>query len=353
MPRFPVLSRLRSSLPRCSVPAAARALSATPRALQKADMKLLAQLRKDTQISMSKAKEALLATNNDYAAALAWLEKDAAVSGAAKASKLAGRDANDGLVGIVIGSAGLGGAIVEMNTETDFVARNPIFSSLVTQVGATTLFLHSVGGTTAGDRVLQEVNAEEVLASPLMPHPTAEMDGDAAPETIKTVSERIAEVVGKVGENIKLRRVAVAGGRVEGDVLQLTGGYVHSTSSDGAPLQGRIGALVVVDAKGKAAVVHRKKVAQLAKNLAQHIVGFAPKYAVEDDVDRTAIPDEVQQHVGEDPAAMDRYLDEVVLARQPFFLGGGTVAEILARTSEELGVRVGVNGFVRWGVAEE
>jgi elongation factor Ts len=314
-------------------------------------VKLVAQIRKDTQVSMSKAREALVATNNDLKAAMEWLEKDAAVSGAAKAAKLAGRDAKDGLVGIVVGAAGLGGAIVEMNTETDFVARNPIFCDLVTQIGATSMFLHSAGGTGQTTGALQNVVPEDVLQAPLLPHPEMELGGETPIEFTKTVAETIAEVVGKVGENIKLRRITVTGGKVEGQALQLTGGYVHSTS--GGTTQGRIGALVVVDAEGGSAIVHRRKVAQLAKNLAQHIVGFAPKVANETDFDRSAVPDEDKQRMAEDPKALEAHMDEVVLARQQFFMGGGTVADVLEKMGQELGLKIRVTGFVRYGVAEE
>lgn len=323
---------------------------------QKADIKLLAQLRKETQISMSKAKEALLATNNDYKAALEWLEKDAIVSGAAKAAKLAGRNAKDGLVGVVVGSAGLGGAIVEMNTETDFVAKNPIFADMVAGVGATALFLHSVGGAGMPAGVLHEVDVANVLSSPLMPHPTAEMNDETPPELSKTVGDAIAEVVGKVGENIQLKRIAVAGGTVQGNHLQLTGGYVHSAGAGNASgssnLQGRIGALVVVDAKGDMAILQAKKITQLAKNLAQHIVGFAPKYVREDQVEKEALPEEVKAQIEADAAAYERYLDEVVLARQPFFLGGGKVTEVLDKLSKEVNLEIKVENFVRWEVAE-
>lgn len=301
---------------------------------------------------MSKAKEALIATNNDYKAALDWLEKDAAVSGAAKAAKLAGREAKDGLVGVVVGAAGLGGAIVEMNTETDFVARNPIFVDLVTQIGATTMFLHSAGGTGAPSQVIHEVNVDDVLQTPLLPHPAAELGEEPPAEFLKTVADHIAEVVGKVGENIKLRRVAVAGGKVEGNALQLTGTYVHSTGGPSSD-HGRIGALVVVDAEGGSAIIHRRKIAQLAKNLAQHVVGFAPKFATMADFNKASLPEDVKERVDSDPAALESHLDEVVLERQQFFMGGGKVSEVLEKMGSELGVKVKVAGFVRWELGSE
>lgn len=344
-PRFAAARAIKPAL-------ASRLLSSTPALLQKADVKLLAQLRKETQVSMSKAKDALIATNNDYNAALEWLDKDAAVSGAAKAAKLAGREAKDGLVGVVVGAAGLGGAIVEMNTETDFVARNPIFGELVTQIGATSMFLHSVGATGEKPRALQEVDVAAVLSTPLMPHPDAQLGEEVPPELTKTVSEVIAELVGKVGENIKLRRIAVTGGKVEGNALQLTGGYVHSTGGTGTN-QGRIGALVVLDAEGGSAIVHRRKIAELARNLAQHVVGFAPKVANESEVDRNALPEDVKQRVEADASAIDGYLDEIVLARQQFFKGGGSVADVLDKMGKELGLTIRVSGFARFGVGDE
>ncbi|KAF8753993.1 Elongation factor Ts [Rhizoctonia solani] len=130
----------------------------TSRALNaelKASIKLIAEIRKitDNQTSFTKAKEALLATNNDLNSALEWLEKDNIASGAKKAAKVASRIANDGLVGIFVladggsqsGSSDLitpvRAAMVEVNCETDFVARNEIFSKLVADIAHTTAYL--------------------------------------------------------------------------------------------------------------------------------------------------------------------------------------------------------------------
>ncbi|KAG9087605.1 Elongation factor Ts, mitochondrial, partial [Ceratobasidium sp. 392] len=120
----------------------------------KASIKLIAEIRKitDNQTSFAKAKEALLATQNDLDAALAWLEKDNITSGAKKAAKVASRVANDGLVGIAVlsdgsssgkgfGSNGVRAAMVEVNCETDFVARNELFAKLVTDIAHTAAYL--------------------------------------------------------------------------------------------------------------------------------------------------------------------------------------------------------------------
>src|SRR6266446_3815164 len=105
---------------------------------EKPPLKLVAELRKLTEVSITKAREALAASNNDVSAALKWLQNDLAVSGAKKAAKVAHRTAGEGLVGASVlprrtGSSpgGVRAALVELNCETDFVARNALFGRLV------------------------------------------------------------------------------------------------------------------------------------------------------------------------------------------------------------------------------
>jgi elongation factor Ts len=110
----------------------------------------VAELRKLTEVSITKAREALAASNNDVSTALAWLQNDLAVSGAQKAAKIAHRAAGEGVIGASIlargtgsttGHGGVRAALVELNCETDFVARNSLFSRLVADVAHTAAFL--------------------------------------------------------------------------------------------------------------------------------------------------------------------------------------------------------------------
>lgn len=254
-------------------------------------IKLVAELRKLTEVSLSKAREALSASNNDVQAALEWLEKDASVSGAKKAAKLQGRDAREGLIGTSVLSRGTGagegpvrggvrGAMVELNCETDFVARNELFGKLLADISHTAAFIseHSPASSDLSD-VFQSLPVEVLQDAPLLSHSSAEPLRPAK----QTISEAIQELVGKVGEKISLRRALTA---VIPSERILAGSAYHLTSyahgSIRIPGQGRISALLLSNLTGPhdklnhilSSEVDSKELFGIQDALARQAVGF-------------------------------------------------------------------------------
>lgn len=214
----------------------------------------MAELRKLTQTSLAKAREALTATNNDVNAALEWLEKDLITSGAKKAAKLEGRTAADGLVGISIlgdgshGKHGIGAvraAIVELNCETDFVARNDLFSALARDIAHTAAFLAEP--TTSSDPstfgpIITHVPVDILGDAPLLSH----LSDSQPPDHNSTISTSIRDAMSQLGEKISLRRVAtLVSNPIRG--LRL-GSYVHGSTgaSTSQSQSGSIAGLVTV-----------------------------------------------------------------------------------------------------------
>lgn len=171
-------------LRRFATPSTARLCSSALRSYSSAQppkpsAKLVGELRKLTETSISKARDALIATSNDLNAALKWLEEDLAVSGAKKAAKVEGRTAGEGLVGVSILSPGLGSwkdgiraSMVELNCETDFVARNELFSKLLADISHTTAFLAEEPHPDSFEQhpvLLREYQGDSFLDAP--PHP--------------------------------------------------------------------------------------------------------------------------------------------------------------------------------------
>ena len=216
-------------------------------------LKLVSELRKSTDAPLSKVREALVATNNDPNAALEWLQKDLAESGAKKAAKVEGRMANEGLIGVSVPSRGISretglvrAAMVELNCETDFVARNDLFGRLVADVAHTAAFhaeMHQ-----ASDRplsVLRSFEVDELLDAPLM----QENPTPSSPTSSTTVGTAIRDSIAKLGENIRLRRVVTAvlvGNNASHPFAIENGGgrIAWHTHGGTLPSQGRLGALV-------------------------------------------------------------------------------------------------------------
>ncbi|EXX78689.1 hypothetical protein RirG_012870 [Rhizophagus irregularis DAOM 197198w] len=221
----------------------------------KPNLKLLQQLRQETQVSITKAKEALTKHDNDYDVALSWILEDSKTSGVAKAEKLKGRVAKEGLIGIVLtkGKEVMGntrGAIVEVNCETDFVSRNTLFQQFVTQIASTSLLLSSdiapiYSSSSNSAPFIQSIPLSLLQSSPLLPHPST--SSSFANLSLTTIQESISELVTKLGENISLRRAEAVmfpdnNESSNENSYILTGGYVHGDDS----YTGRIGGLVVI-----------------------------------------------------------------------------------------------------------
>ncbi|KLO07097.1 hypothetical protein SCHPADRAFT_1001907 [Schizopora paradoxa] len=279
-------------LRRFVAPSTARACSSALRCYSSAQrpkpsIKLLGELRKLTETSISKAREALVATNNDLDAALKWLEEDLAVSGAKKAAKVEGRTAGEGLVGVSILSPGLGerkegirASMVELNCETDFVARNELFSKLLADISHTFAFLAEEPHDFEQQPVLlREYSVDTILDAPLIPS-----DVTAIPSNTTSVGTAIRDTIAKVGEKIALKRaVAAVMQGASPDERNIDSGariasYVHGSTSH--PSQGRVGSLALIYLKSPNLSklykdeAFRTELEKLERGIARQIVGF-------------------------------------------------------------------------------
>src|SRR5882757_4785838 len=186
------------------------------------------ELRDQTGAGMMDCKAALGETSGDIEQAVDWLRK----KGLAKAANKAGRVAADGLIGVALTASK--GVLVEVNSETDFVARNDFFQGLVRMIADVAL--------TAGTDVDTILKAK--IGS-------------------KTVAESIAESIAKIGENLTLRRAAAL------EVGQgVVASYVHSAVTEGL---GKIGVLVALESTGKP-----DELAQIGRKVAMHVAASSP-----------------------------------------------------------------------------
>jgi elongation factor Ts len=282
---------------------------------------LVKELREKTGAGMMDCKRALGETSGDLEAAVDWLRK----KGLAAAAKKAGRVAAEGLVGVA--TRGAVGAVVEVNSETDFVARNDIFQHFVRAV--TELALET------GDDV-------------------AKLAGAAFPGTGRSVAEELTHMIATIGENMALRRVmrlAVNEGGVHA--------YVHNAL---APGLGKIGVLVALESRADA-----EKLGPVAKQLAMHVAAAKPDYLDIASVDGAALERErnvlrEQARASGKPEAiiekmvegrLRKFYEEVVLLEQTYVIDGETrVTKVLDAAAKELGAPVRVAGFVRFALGE-
>ena len=273
---------------------------------------LVKSLRDQTGAGMMDAKKALVENDGDVEAAVDWLR----AKGLSKAAKKSGRTAADGLVAAVVSSDGKTGALVELNAETDFVARNETFQAALSKIAALAL---TTNGTT------------EALA------------GAAAPDGDGTVEDMIKRLVGTIGENMTLRRAA----QVKADSVA---SYVHSAE---APDMGKIGVLVGLNGSGDLAEVGRK--------VAMHVAATTPASATVADLDQDLVNRERQvltdqaQESGKPANVIEKMIEgrikkfykEVVLVEQQFVMNPDqTVAQFLADNGAELA------GFVMFKLGE-
>jgi elongation factor Ts len=280
---------------------------------------MVKDLRDKTGAGMMDCKKALAETNGDAEAAIDWLRK----SGAMKAAKKASRAAADGLVGVAV--SGSTGALVEVNAETDFVARNDEFKDFVKSAA-------QIGLKEGGD-----------LARLL-----------AAPHGGSTVQQTLTELVAKIGENMSVRRTVALS--VNPGVVAA---YVHNPAG---PELGKIGVLLALKSAAPA-----DKLMPLAKQLAMHVAAASPlaltrehmdagvvarEYAVQKDLAlQSGKPEAVVEKMME--GRMRKYYEETVLLQQTYVLDGETpVAKVIEKAAKDLGVAVEIEGFVRFQVGE-
>ena len=203
---------------------------------------LVKELREKTGAGMMDCKRALGETAGDIEGAVDWLRK----KGLAAAAKKAGRIAAEGLVGVA--TAGHAGAVVEVNSETDFVARNDAFQNLVRQIAGL---------------ALAEADIDAVKAAPF-------------PGTERNVAEELTHLVATIGENMNLRRVRrleVANGVVVS--------YVHNALVAGL---GKIGVLIALESTGDTG-----KLTALGRQLAMHVAAANPQFLAIADVDAASL----------------------------------------------------------------
>ncbi|HRE60592.1 MAG TPA: translation elongation factor Ts [Micropepsaceae bacterium] len=281
---------------------------------------MVKDLREQTGAGMMDCKAALNETKGDMEAAIDWLRK----KGLSKAAKKAGRVAAEGLVGVAV--AGTKGVVVEVNSETDFVARNPEFQEMVSSIATVAL--------KAGD------DAEAIKA--------ASYPGGG------TVAEKITATVAKIGENMSLRRarsLSVAHGVIAT--------YLHNQVVPGL---GKIGVLVALESTGKT-----DELMALGKQVAMHVAAANPVALNAEGVDPAVITREKdvladKARAGGKPEAViakivesgiKTYFKEVVLLDQAFVHDPGkSVAQAIKEAEGRVGGAITLKGFVRFALGE-
>lgn len=282
---------------------------------------MVKELRETSGAGMMDCKAALQENDGDMAAAVDWLR----TKGLAKAAKKAGRVAADGLVGVA--SAGTAGAAVEVNSETDFVARNETFQGMV--------------GDIAGVALAGDGNHEALLAADY-------------PDAGKSVEAHVSEMVGTIGENMTVRRSVKLS--VENGVVA---SYVHSQAADGL---GKIGVLVALESTGDTA-----KLEALGRQLAMHVAATNPLAANIADLDpaetereravliaeakESGKPDEIIEKMVE--GRLRKFYEEVVLTSQVFVIDGETrIEKVLENAAGDIGAPVALTAFARFELGE-
>jgi len=278
-------------------------------------------LRERTGAGMMDCKKALNENGGDLEASVDWLRQ----KGLAAAAKKSGRVAAEGLVGLSVG--GNAGAVVEVNSEPDFVARNETFQGFVK--------------TVADLALANEGNQDAVIAS-------------GFPNESRTVAEQLTHMIATIGENMSLRRMAAL--RVNQGVVS---SYVHNPA---APGLGKIGVIVALESSGDAA-----RLDAFGKQLAMHIAAAAPQSLSADDLDPAVVERERQvlvQQARESGRAEDiiqkmvdgrmrKFFEEVVLLSQTWVIDGESkIDKVVAGLAKELGADVKVTGFVRFVLGE-
>jgi elongation factor Ts len=278
------------------------------------------ELRERTGAGMMDCKKALAENNGEMEAAIDWLR----AKGLSAAAKKAGRTASEGLIGAVV--EGNRGALVEVNSETDFVAKNDIFQDFVRN---------------AAQLALQHGSDVEALGA-------AQYPGGG------TVQEKLTDNIAKIGENQSLRRAAVLEVG-EGAVVP----YVHNQV---APGLGKIGVLVALESAAPAETMN-----ELGRQIAQHVAAAHPLALAADDLPSDLIerergiamekakesgkPQNIVEKMVE--GGLAKFRKENALLTQLFVRDNKTpVAEVVASAAKEAGTGIQLIGFVRFQLGE-
>lgn len=282
---------------------------------------MVKELRDSTGAGMMDCKAALKETDGDMEAAIDWLR----TKGLSKAAKKSGRVAAEGLVAVAV--EGTRGVVLEVNSETDFVARNEGFQEMVSGIAG-------VAASTGGDF--------EALKS-------AEFPGAG-----KSVADHVTAMVGTIGENMTLRR---------SDSLEVSAGavaaYVHNQV---APGLGKIGVLVALETTGDAA-----KLNELGRQVAMHVAATNPLALTEADLDQAVVekerevlsaearesgkPEEIIGKMVE--GRIRKFYEEVVLSKQAFVIDpDNTVEKAIKNAEGDVGAPITLKGFKRFELGE-
>ncbi|MGL4226711.1 MAG: translation elongation factor Ts [Rickettsia sp.] len=278
------------------------------------------ELREKTGAGMMDCKKALIETEGNFEEAVDFLRK----KGLAAAAKKAGRTASEGLTAAKVD--GLTGVVVEVNSETDFVARNEQFQDLVKNIANLAVIAKTI----------------DTLKTSKMPNG-------------KSVEEDIIENIATIGENLTLRRM---------DILEISegaiGSYVHN---EVAPNLGKISVLVGLASNAK----DKAKLEALAKQIAVHVAGNNPQSIDDSSLDQALVererkvffekskeegkPDNIIEKMVE--GRIRKFFSEVVLLQQNFlFEHKLIVAEVIKNAEKELGAEIKIAKFIRYELGE-
>ncbi len=281
---------------------------------------LVKELREKSGAGMMDCKKALSETDGDMEAAIDWLR----TKGLATAAKKSGRVASEGLVAFAVD--GTRGALIELNAETDFVARNTEFQEFASTLATLAL------------------DTDDIEA----------LGGVDYPKTGRNVSEELTHKIATIGENMSLRRmesVSVGSGSVVS--------YMHNST---APGLGRIGVLVALESSADTAVLE-----ELGKQIAMHIAATSPASLSVDDLDPESVqrerdvlieqakasgkPQEIAEKMVE--GRMKKYYQEVVLLEQTSVIDGETqIAGVVANAAKSAGTDIELTAFARFNLGE-
>ena len=281
---------------------------------------LVKELREKSGAGMMDCKKALAETNGDMEAAIDWLR----TKGLATAAKKSGRVASEGLVAFCV--EGTKGAVIELNAETDFVARNTEFQEFASTLSKLALAADDLEALGAADY----------------------------PETGRNVADELTHKIATIGENMSLRRMAklsVGSGMVVS--------YMHNST---APGLGRIGVLVALESTAGTDVLEG-----LGKQIAMHIAATSPASLSVDDLDPEVVqrerdvlieqakasgkPQEIAEKMVQ--GRMKKYYQEVVLLEQTSVIDGETqIADVVTKAGKDAGAEIALTGFVRFNLGE-
>ena len=282
---------------------------------------MVKELRAKSSAGMMDCKKALSETNGDMEAAVDWLRK----KGLSTASKKSGRIASEGLVGIKINN--LEAAIVEVNSETDFVARNLEFQDFVKDICS--IAIHSSG------------NVKALLEKKY-------------PKTEQQVKEILTEKIAKIGENISIRRISSL--NIDEGIIS---GYIHNHVEKNL---GKIGVLVALQTSS-----NDPKINNLGKQIAMHIAAASPASISINDLSDELIqreksvlmeqaissgkPEDIAKKMVE--GRLRKFYSEVVLLEQISVLDGETkISDLISKVSKEINSEIQVSGFVKYNLGE-